>query len=200
MTQFAQNNSSNRSTKRGNARRQLVLQSTKSLLLEREIQAIGVKDIAERAQIPTSSIYNLFDDLSHIFASIVEGIWSEFTVFRSEKLLDHYANEAELISHSTRINFEFVMSNELARKILYSEALPSSIKQTDKKFILEAISQFVGRYFPDLSVPKRQRHVELFRKQILIFDALIADILSDTENLKEEDFDDVLEIVMKISC
>lgn len=200
MTQFAQNNSSNRSTKRGNARRQLVLQSTKSLLLEREIQAIGVKDIAERAQIPTSSIYNLFDDLSHIFASIVEGIWSEFTVFRSEKLLNHYANEAELISHSTRINFEFVMSNELARKTLYSEALPSSIKQTDKKFILEAISQFVGRYFPDLSEPKRQRQVELFRKQILIFDALIADILSDTENLKEEDFDDVLEIVMKISC
>lgn len=121
-------------------------------------------------------------------------------MFRSEKLLDHYANEAELISHSTRINFEFVMSNELARKTLYSEALPSSIKQTDKKFILEAISQFVGRYFPDLSEPKRQRQVELFRKQILIFDALIADILSDTENLKEEDFDDVLEIVMKISC
>lgn len=199
MTQLARNNSHNRSTKRGNVRRELVLQSTKSLLLERNIQAIGVKDIAERAQIPISSIYNLFDDLSHIFASIVEDIWSEFRVFRSEKLLDHYANEAELISHSTRINFEFVMSNELARKTLYAEALPNSIKQTDKKFILEAISQFVGRHFPDLSEPKHQRQVELFRKQILIFDVLIADILSDADNLKEEDFDDVLEIIMKIS-
>lgn len=199
MTQRAQNNSNNRRTKRGNVRRELVLQSTKSLLIEREIRTIGIRDIAERAQIPISSIYNLFDDLSHIFASIVEDIWLELTVFRSEKLLDHYANEAELISHSTRINFEFVMSNELARKTLYSEALPNSIKQTDKKFILEAISQFVERHFPDLSEPKHQRRAELFRKQILIFDALIADILSDADNLKEEDFDDILEIILKIS-
>lgn len=91
------------------------------------------------------------------------------------------------------------MNNELARKTLHSEALPNSIKQTDKKFIIEAISQFVGRYFPDLSEPKRQRKIELFRKQILVFDALIADILSDADNLEEEDFDDILEIILKIS-
>lgn len=74
-----------------------------------------------------------------------------------------------------------------------------SIKETDKAFLLREIKNFVSRYLPNLTEPQFIRTVELIRKQTLIFDVLIADILDDANNLKEDDLNDVLDIILKIS-
>ena len=189
----------NRYTSRGIVRREAILRATKKLLLEKEIQQIRVKDIAKSANIPISSIYNLFDDLDDIYTNVVSDIWTDLIKFRKDRLRDRYTCFRELSEHSTRINFEFVMKNELARKTLHSNVIPESIKNADKHYIVETIREFLLQYFPALTEPEFERNVELMRKQILIFDALIADILSDTDKLAEEHLDEILELILKIS-
>ena len=186
-------------TTRGIMRRKEIVQATKILLLKENIENIGVKDIAKGANIPISSIYNLFEDIDDIYRAVIEDIWSEFTKYREDKLRESYASFEELIEHSTRINFYHVMSNELIRKTIYSKHVNQSIKETDKAFLLREIKNFVSRYLPNLTEPQFIRTVELIRKQTLIFDVLIADILDDANNLKEDDLNDVLDIILKIS-
>ena len=85
------------------------------------------------------------------------------------------------------------------RKTIYSKHVTPSIKEADNVFILREITQFVSRHLPYLSENQFECTVELIRKQTLIFDALISDILKNTDNLKTDDLDDILDIILKIS-
>ena len=188
-----------RQTTRGSERRNAIVLKTKLLLVKKGIENIGIRDISECAEIPISSIYNLFENIDDIYRAVIEDIWSEFTKYREDQLRERYATFLELVEHSTRINFEYVKDNELVRKTIYSKHVTPSIKETDNVFPLREITQFVSRYLPHLSENKFERTVELIRIQTLIFDALISDILTNTDNLKTDDLDDILDIILKIS-
>ena len=186
-------------TTRGIERRNEIVRATKVLLVNKGINNIGIRDISECAEIPISSIYNLFENIDDIYRAVIENIWSEFTKYREDQLRERYATFLELVEHSTRINFEYIKDNELMRKTIYSKHVTPSIKDADNVFILREITQFVSRHLPYLSENQFERTVELIRKQILIFDALISDILKNTDNLKTDDLDDILDIILKIS-
>ena len=186
-------------TTRGIERRNEIVRATKVLLVNKGINNIGIRDISECAEIPISSIYNLFENIDDIYRAVIEDIWSEFTKYREDQLRERYATFLELVEHSTRINFEYIKDNELMRKTIYSKHVTPSIKDADNVFIFREITQFVSRHLPYLSENQFERTVELIRKQILIFDALISDILKNTDNLKTDDLDDILDIILKIS-
>ena len=189
----------NYQTKVGQERRRHITLSTKILLESQNVHEITLKHIADQADIPLTSIYNLFTNLDSIYSEIVDEIWAELLDYRKNNLKPAYNDFCKMVAHSTQLNIEFIRQNTLIKKVLYSEYMLPAIKYADTKLLHENIRIFVSTQFPHAKKDELDAWCEKFRKGIVCFDALVLDCLSRNGNILKSDEDEIVEMMIKLS-
>lgn len=186
-------------TKAGRERRHQILNATQDLLKVQKIKDVSLKDIARAADIPLSSIYNLFKNLDDIHVALVNELWHDLLVFRSKYLRDSYQTFTEMVTHSTEVNLAFIQQNDLVKKIIYSDEVPAAIKSADQDMLVQHIRAFVSAHLPAAQLGELERTVETFRRTVVVFDALVMDSISRHGTVPQEDQAEIISIMKRLS-
>ena len=190
---------SNYQTNVGTQRRRQIIQAAKTLYEVKAVEEIKLKDVANEADIPLTSIYNLFANLDDVYLEIVNDLWTELLDYRKNHLRSAYNDFCDMVKHSTKINIEFIRQNTLIKKIMYSEYIPPAIKSADTDLLRKNIQEFVSTQFPHTKKDELDVLFEKFRKGIICFDALVSDCISRNGNISQKDEGEIIEIIVKLS-
>ena len=190
---------SNYQTNVGTQRRRQIIQAAKTLYEVKAVEEIKLKDVANEADIPLTSIYNLFANLDDVYLEIVNDLWTELLDYRKNHLRSDYNDFCDMVKHSTKINIEFIRQNTLIKKIMYSEYIPPAIKSADTDLLRKNIQEFVSTQFPHTKKDELDVLFEKFRKGIICFDALVSDCISRNGNISQKDEGEIIEIIVKLS-
>jgi len=190
---------SNYQTRAGRERRQHILETTKTLLLSKKIGEVSLKDIALEANIPLSSMYNLFKNLDAIHLALVDDLWEDLLSFRTQYLRETYPTFKDMVVHSSEVTLAFIHQSVLVKKIIYSDEVPAAIKSADQDLLVENIRTFVTSHLPSVSGNERQDVVDRFRRTVVVFDALVMDSISRHGTVPKAEAEEVLSVMAKMS-
>jgi AcrR family transcriptional regulator len=163
-----------RTQKRGEERRQRLLDSAASLLAKREIAEISLEDIARKADIPVTSAYHFYPDKYRLLAALAARYGEAFEQIVVKPLpaaqIKRWEDVIErLIDRAVR----YYKDNPAARKLLIDGKSPSEIKLADRihdSAIGSLLEAAVARYFVLPEFPERS---DVFYHAVEIVDVLL---------------------------
>ena len=128
-----------RTQKRGEERRQRLLDSAASLLARREIAEISLEDIARNADIPVTSAYHFYPDKHRLLTALAARYGEAFEQIVVKPLpaaqIGRWEDVIErLIDRAVR----YYRDNPAARKLLIDGKSPSDIKLADRYTIVQS--------------------------------------------------------------
>lgn len=148
--------------KRSRERYERLLDATESLLLEHEPSAIGLYDIAKRAEVPPASVYHFFPTKEAAFVALAERFLDRLYTTTRITPLDH-----QRIRHWSDIYvlgcerlFAFYNEHPVLLKLFFGSGLSPEIRRRDLDYIKNLSERgyewmntyFVMPYLPDSEV------------------------------------------------
>lgn len=163
-----------RTQKRGEERRQRLLDSAASLLEKREIAEISLEDIARDADIPVTSAYHFYPDKHRLLTALAVRYGEAFERIVVKPLpaaqIRRWEDVIErLIDRAVR----YYKDNPAARKLLIDGKTPSDIKLADRmhdRAIGALLEAAIARHFVLLEFPERS---DVFYHAVEIVDVLL---------------------------
>lgn len=163
-----------RTQKRGEERRQRLLDSAASLLAGREIADISLEDIARNADIPVTSAYHFYPDKHRLLTALAARYGEAFERIVVKPLpaaqIRRWEDVIErLIDRAVR----YYKDNPAARKLLIDGKTPSDIKLADRvhdRAIGSLLETAIARHFVLLEFPERS---DVFYHAVEIVDVLL---------------------------
>jgi len=163
-----------RTQKRGEERRQRLLDSAASLLARREIAEISLEDIARDADIPVTSAYHFYPDKHHLLTALAARYGEAFERIVLKPLpsaqIERWEDViARLIDRAVR----YYRDNPAARKLLIDGKTPSDIKLADRihdRAIGALLEAAIARHFVLPEFPERS---DVFYHAVEIVDVLL---------------------------
>jgi AcrR family transcriptional regulator len=119
--------------RRGEERRQRLIEAAAALLADLELNEISLEDVARRAQIPTASAYHFYKDKHALLIALAAAYGEEFA-----RLLRRPLPAAKINCWEDVLNLQitravrFYAANPAARKLLIDGKVPADIKLADR--------------------------------------------------------------------
>lgn len=164
-----------RQTAKGRERRDHLVQAAKDLLASHDLPEISMRDIAERAGIPSGSAYHFFDGPAEVFAELAR----RFGDALSARILTAYSGPA-LESWHTLYRAAALRGIELYREepaycpLILGSNTTSAIKSADRDsdFALSGqVADLIDRHFV---LPPLDMREERFFRSIVIVDLFLC--------------------------
>jgi len=163
-----------RTQKRGEERRQRLLDSAAALLARREIADISLEDIARDADIPLTSAYHFYPDKHGLLAALATRYGEAFEQIVTKPLppaqIRRWEDVVErLIDRAVR----YYRENPAARKLLIDGKAPTEIKLADRihdRAIGSLLEAAIARHFVLPEFPERS---DVFYHAVEIVDVLL---------------------------
>ena len=186
--------SSGYKTKRGNQRRDALLNATKEMIALDGVSEISFVSIAKKAEVPLPSIYHYFKNLESLISIIVEELGQELLENLKVVKASNFQSSEERIHFLLDENIKFLNEHPIAKKIFYAPSLPDSAKAVDEKLMLEMSELFFWSVRSEL---KRSEEVffERFLVAVQIFDAIAKHDLSNKTKISASAATDIRNIV-----
>ena len=186
--------SSGYKTKRGNQRRDALLNATKEMIALDGVSEISFVSIAQKAEVPLPSIYHYFKNLESLISIIVEELGQELLENLKVVKASNFQSSEERIHFLLDENIKFLNEHPIAKKIFYAPSLPDSAKAVDEKLMLEMSELFFWSVRSEL---KRSEEVffERFLVAVQIFDAIAKHDLSNKTKISASAATDIRNIV-----
>ena len=186
--------SSGYKTKRGNQRRDVLLNTTKEMIALDGVSEISFVSIAKKAEVPLPSIYHYFKNLESLILIIVEELGQELLENLKVVKASNFQSSEERIHFLLDENIKFLNEHPIAKKIFYAPSLPDSAKAVDEKLMLEMSELFFWSVRSEL---KRSEEVffERFLVAVQIFDAIAKHDLSNKTKISASAATDIRNIV-----
>ena len=186
--------SSGYKTKRGNQRRDVLLNTTKEMIALDGVSEISFVSIAKKAEVPLPSIYHYFKNLESLILIIVEELGQELLENLKVVKASNFQSSEERIHFLLDENIKFLNEHPIAQKVFYAPSLPDSAKAVDEKLMLEMSELFFWSVRSEL---KRSEEVffERFLVAVQIFDAIAKHDLSNKTKISASAATDIRNIV-----
>ena len=186
--------SSGYKTKRGNQRRDALLNATKEMIALDGVSEISFVSIAKKAEVPLPSIYHYFKNLESLISIIVEELGQELLENLKVVKASNFQSSEERIHFLLDENIKFLNEHPIAQKVFYAPSLPDSAKAVDEKLMLEMSELFFWSVRSEL---KRSEEVffERFLVAVQIFDAIAKHDLSNKTKISASAATDIRNIV-----
>jgi AcrR family transcriptional regulator len=163
-----------RTQKRGEERRQRLLDSAAAMLSRREIAEISLEDIARDADIPVTSVYHFYPDKYRLLAALAARYGEAFERILTRPLptaqIKRWEDVIErLIDRAVR----YYRENPAARKLLIDGKTPSEIKLADRlhdRALGSLLEAAVARHFV---LPEFAERSDIFYHAVEIVDVLL---------------------------
>lgn len=186
--------SSGYKTKRGNQRRDALLNATKEMIALDGVSEISFVSIAKKAEVPLPSIYHYFKNLESLILRIVEELGQELLENLKVVKASNFQSSEERIHFLLDENIKFLNEHPIAQKVFYAPSLPDSAKAIDEKLMLEMSELFFWSVRSEL---KRSKEVffERFLVAVQIFDAIAKHELSNKTKISASAATDIRNII-----
>lgn len=186
--------SSGYKTKRGDQRRDALLNATKEIITLGDISEISFVTIAKKAEIPLPSVYHYFKNLDDLIMMIVDELGKE--LLEDLKLVKntYFHSSEERIHFLLDENIKFLNEHPIAQKVFYAPSLPDSAKAIDKKLMLEMSELFFWSVRSELKRGKEE-FFERFLVAVQIFDAIAKHEISNKNKISVSATEDIRKIV-----
>ena len=186
--------SSGYKTKRGDQRRDALLNATKEIITLDDISEISFVTIAKNAEIPLPSVYHYFKNLDDLIMMIVDELGKE--LLEDLKLVKntYFHSSEERIHFLLDENIKFLNEHPIAQKVFYAPSLPDSAKAIDKKLMLEMSELFFWSVRSELKRGKEE-FFERFLVAVQIFDAIAKHEISNKNKISVSATEDIRKIV-----
>lgn len=186
--------SSGYKTKRGDQRRDALLNATKEIITLDDISEISFVTIAKKAEIPLPSVYHYFKNLDDLIMMIVDELGKE--LLEDLKLVKntYFHSSEERIHFLLDENIKFLNEHPIAQKVFYAPSLPDSAKAIDKKLMLEMSELFFWSVRSELKRGKEE-FFERFLVAVQIFDAIAKHEISNKNKISVSATEDIRKIV-----
>ena len=186
--------SSGYKTKRGNQRRDALLNATKEMIALDGVSEISFVSIAKKAEVPLPSIYHYFKNLESLIVIIVEELGQE--LLDNLKLIKakEFQSSEERIHFLLDENIKFLNEHPIAQKVFYAPSLPDSAKAVDEKLMLEMSELFFWSVRSELKRGEEE-FVERFLVAVQIFDAIAKHEISKKTKISASAATDIRNIV-----
>ncbi|MEK9565175.1 MAG: TetR/AcrR family transcriptional regulator [Deltaproteobacteria bacterium] len=186
--------SSGYKTKRGNQRRDALLNATKEMIALEDISEISFVSIAQKAEVPLPSIYHYFKNLESLILIIVEELGQE--LLDNLKLIKakEFQSSEERIHFLLDENIKFLNEHPIAQKVFYAPSLPDRAKAIDEKLMLEMSELFFWSVRSELKRGEEE-FVERFLVAVQIFDAIAKHEISNKTKISASAATDIRNIV-----
>ena len=186
--------SSGYKTKRGNQRRDALLNATKEMIALDGVSEISFVSIAKKAEVPLPSIYHYFKNLESLILIIVEELGQE--LLDNLKLIKakEFQSSEERIHFLLDENIKFLNEHPIAQKVFYAPSLPDRVKAIDEKLMLEMSELFFWSVRSELKRGEEE-FVERFLVAVQIFDAIAKHEISKKTKISASAATDIRNIV-----
>jgi AcrR family transcriptional regulator len=119
--------------KRGNERRDAMLQAAYDLLCKHAVEDISFRDIADKAGIPEGSAYHFFANRFDIFSALAKRLSDVFiAAHRLPIPAAKRKNWRALAEHFVDVGVRVYRDNPPARQLLIGGKTPPEVKQSDR--------------------------------------------------------------------
>ena len=119
--------------KRGDERRELLLQASYDLLCKVPVEDVSFRDIAEKAGIPEGSAYHFFANRFDIFSALARKLSDLFVeAHRRPVPAARRKNWQALAGHLVDVGVRVYRENPPARQLLIGGKTPPEVKQADR--------------------------------------------------------------------
>lgn len=144
--------------KRGTKRREYIATCTRRLLENTDLESITLSEIAQNADIPISSLYNLYANIDEIYIGIVNSFREELITYLSEQSkFDTFDKWQDLIDWIIDSTAAFYSKNYAFQQLILSGKAASKIKQADREsdsLLADSLLSIVSNYFTIQPTPQ----------------------------------------------
>lgn len=159
-----------RTQERGRTRRAALVEASRKLLREREIDEISLTDIAEEAGIPKSSAYHFFSHVLEVFEAAASDMEAELQVYLEQFATDGCADWRQLATQFMGRGADFFNANRDAMQLLIGPKSPSAIKLKDRQADFAIAAQLKDQISSHFQLPELADTPEIFFRGIEIAD------------------------------
>jgi AcrR family transcriptional regulator len=170
---------------RGIARRQLLVDASRELLRERDVDEINLADAASRAGIPKSSAYHFYPD--------IHGLFAEAALSAARELRDAVSCPVPSQSSWQKIftlmlgrGVDFLRSDPSALRLLLGPKTSMDIKRSDRLQDLETARLVIAAIEAQYVLPLLPDREGLFFRAIEIFDLFLSLSVMDKLDITED--------------
>ena len=165
--------SSGYKTKRGNQRRDALLNATKEMIALDGVSEISFVSIAKNAGIPLSSAYHYFQNLDALITKIVEELCDKMLRRLYSVKIDEKNSSEENLRLLIGETVDFFNQDNIAQKVFYASSLPDSAKAIDG----ELLRKMSDLYYQSINMTDRIREKDEFYGRFIVatqlFDAVV---------------------------
>lgn len=159
--------------KRSRERFEKLLDAADDLLSVRDINTVGIHDIAERAGVPPASAYHFFPTREAVFVALADRYLAKLsTVSRQPVVPDEPQRWQDLFRTSNRRTIDFYNEHPVFMKLFFSNSVIADVRRRDVEYIQrlsEMSYEWMNRYFHMPHLPNSTRQFSVI---IAIFEGL----------------------------
>ncbi len=162
--------SARRTQERGRTRRALLVEASRALLREREIDEISLTDVADAAAIPKSSAYHFFSHVLEVYEAAASDMEAEILRDLGNLSFADCTDWRQAVTRFVGSGAAFFNANRDAMQLLIGPKSPSAIKLKDRQndFAIAALLRdHISRNF---ELPELADTPEIFFRAIEIAD------------------------------
>ncbi|MCB4768811.1 TetR/AcrR family transcriptional regulator [Ancylobacter sp. Lp-2] len=142
--------------RRGQLRLKVLIEATDALLAEHDVSEVGLYQIAERAGVPTASIYHFFPNKEAALVALAESCLAEMGETVRVELTPRPATWQELITRRVRAGAAYYNEHPALMKLFLGASISAEVRKRDMAGTLamsEARIELLDRYFVMPPVP-----------------------------------------------
>ncbi|MCC4260022.1 TetR/AcrR family transcriptional regulator [Halopseudomonas aestusnigri] len=151
-----------------------ILEATTALLDQGGLSALSIYAIAEQADIPPSSVYHFFPQVSDVLAALAERLFLELDGILQTPPVSHASSWMALVADIEQRFQDYYRGNPAARELLLGGHDLAAIRQADQQH-----DQLLGRRFQQclaevFVLPPLPNDVDIFALAMQAADKLLA--------------------------
>lgn len=152
-----------------------ILDATEALLCEQGLGELSMYAIAERAQIPPSSVYHFFPQPADVLAALAERLFIELDgLLQQEAGLLHDQGWQALVERIEARFQDYYQSNPAARELLLGAHELAAIRLADRQHDLQLGRRFRECLATHYRLPAMPEDVDVFTLALQAADKLLA--------------------------
>lgn len=175
---------------RGLQRLQILNEATNSLLLEKDVSEIGLYQIAERAGVPTASIYHFFPNKEAALIALAESHLKAMLHAAQADPLPRPTTWQELIEARVRSGAAYYNAHTAIMKLFLGASISSEVRKTDMAGTLAAAqirADLMARHF---KMPEIHNWVSILANTLALCDGIWALSFSQSGRILPEAIDE----------
>ena len=152
-----------------------ILDATETLLGEQGLTELSMYAIAERAQIPPSSVYHFFPQVGDVLSALAERVFVELDGLLQEQAeLPHEGGWPALVERIEARFQDYYQSNPAARELLLGAHELAAVRQADRQHDLQLGQRFRECLAARYRLPHLPHEVDIFTLALQAADKLLA--------------------------